>query len=160
METVSLILSLISFVTSVIIAIYEIVENRKLNSVSLESEYFDSLFKDFLLNKIPLTRSTIKFDMNSKLVGTEEFINVLKDMRHNSLYFQYTDVSFFDELKKALFDLEDYILNSENKEITGEEQTEFFNEVQKKIVVIYKILLNKYKGKKTKKLSMKNMLHK
>ncbi len=146
MEIAALVLSIVSFIVSSVIGIYEIFENRKLKNISLESEYFDSLFKDFLLKKIPITRTKIRFDINSKLVDTDEFIDVLNEMRHNALYFLYTDKKFFNKLKNSLQDLEDY--NSGDKVIAGEEQTDFFKTIQDKLVDIYDIMLNKYKGNK------------
>lgn len=151
MEIAALILSIISFISSLVIAIYEIVENRKINKISLESEYFDSLFKDFLLKKIPSTRIKIQFNSEGNLIDTEEFVSVLNEIRKNSLYFIYTDKDFYNELKYSLQDLENYILNEENKELIGEDQTTFFNNVQEKITTIYDIMISKYSGTKPKK---------
>lgn len=151
MEIAALILSIISIISSLVIAIYEIVENRKINKISLESEYFDSLFKDFLLKKIPSTRIKIQFNSEGKLIDTEEFVSVLNEIRKDSLYFIYTDKDFYNELKYSLQDLENYILNEENNELIGEDQTTFFNNVQEKITTIYDIMISKYSGTKPKK---------
>lgn len=150
MDIAAFILSIISLIASVLVAFYEIYENRKLNNISLEAEYFDSLFKDYLLKEIPIKRKKIRFDMDSKLADADELIDVLNSIRHNSLYFQYADKEFYNNLKDALQGLEDFIVDSQNKAIIGEDQTDFFKKMQEKIEKIYDIMLKKYKGNKQK----------
>ena len=134
MEVTALIISIFSLLFSTAIAVYEIIENRKINDISLESEYFDYLFKELLLKEIPKSRAKISFDMNSSLINTEDLVNTLNEIRHSALYFQYTDTDFFNHLKTALRDLEDYLVQSDGKQMVGEEQTELFNNVKDGII--------------------------
>ena len=125
MEVAALIISIISLLLSIIITFCEIRENRKINDISLESEYFDYLFKELLLKEIPKSRAKISFNMNSNLINTEDLVSTLNDIRHSALYFQYTDTEFFNNLKTELQNLEDYLVKSDGKEMIGEEQTDF-----------------------------------
>lgn len=147
MEIAAFVLSIISILASIGLAIWQIIENRKINDISIESEYFDYLFKELLLKEIPKSRAQISFDMNSQLINTEALITTLNQIRHSALYFQYTDREFFNQLKTALMDLEDYLVKSDGKQMVGEEQTEFFNTVKDGIIKIYDIMKKKQLGK-------------
>lgn len=147
MEVAAFVLSIISILASIGLAIWQIIENRKINDISIESEYFDYLFKELLLKEIPKSRAQISFDMNSQLINTEALITTLNQIRHSALYFQYTDREFFNQLKTALMDLEDYLVKSDGKQMVGEEQTEFFNNIKEGIIKIYDIMKKKQLGK-------------
>ena len=147
MEVAALIISIVSLLFSTAIAICEIKENRKINDISLESEYFDYLFKELLLKEIPKSRAQISFDRESILIDTEALVTTLNEIRHSALYFQYTDTEFFNQLKTALRNLEDYLIQSDGKQMIGEEQTEFFNTVKDGIIKIYDIMKKKQLGK-------------
>ena len=58
--------------------------------------------------------------------------------------FQYTDKEFYSKLKNALRALEDYVVLSENVEMIGEDQSEFYNKMQELITDIYDVLLQKH----------------
>lgn len=152
MDIAALIISIISLFVGIGIAIYEVIENRRINNISLESVYFDSLYKDFLLKQIPIARTKIIFDKDSKLSDTDELIDILNEMRNNSLYFRYVDKDFYDKIKELLQDLEDFIMSSSDKKIAGEDQTDFFKTMQDKISAIYELMLSKYKGEKQSNL--------
>lgn len=147
MEVAAFVLSIISILASIGLTIWQIIENRKINDISIESEYFDYLFKELLLKEIPKSRAQISFDMNSQLINTEALITTLNQIRHSALYFQYTDREFFNQLKTALMDLEDYLVKSDGKQMVGEEQTEFFNNIKEGIIKIYDIMKKKQLGK-------------
>lgn len=147
MEIIALIISILSLIASITIALFQFFQNRKNNRLSIEAEYFDEIFKEFLLKDLPKNRKIITFGIDYKLKNTSELIESLNNLRHDTLYFQYTDKEFYKQLKDALSDLEDYIIDSQNKEMIGEEQVEFYVTMQEKIQIIYKILSLKHFGK-------------
>lgn len=150
LEIIALVLSVLSFVVSIILAIYEIKKAKDLNDITLESVYFDDLYKEILVKRIPNSRAKMTFDSNYHLIGTDDLIDNIKELRKNSLYFQYADKKFYEKLKSKLFDIEDYIIKMEDKQVFGEEQIEFYNTVHNKLSDIYSLMLKKYKGNKIK----------
>ncbi len=150
MDIAAFILSIISIIATVIIATYELVQNRKINDITLEAEYFDFLFKESMLRQIPLSRAKLVFDGNGKLTGTDDLIEVLNSMRRNSIYFQYTDGTFYEKLKKQLQGIEDLLDETADKNVVAEDQTKFFNELKENIETLYDLMLKKYLGKKIK----------
>ncbi|MBQ6718553.1 MAG: hypothetical protein IJN22_06615 [Clostridia bacterium] len=143
MQVISLVLSVVSLIVSIIVGVYDKKVDKKLNNISIASTYFNDLYKDLLLNKIPQNRKKITITANGKLVGSDDLIQTLKDIRSNSLYFFYTDVTFYNNLKTKLQDLENYILASEDEELFGEEQTTVLNQISDKIADVYKVMTEK-----------------
>lgn len=143
----SLIVSIVALLVSVIVVVYDKKVDKKLNDISLESTYFNDLYKDFLLKDLPQNRLKITINFEGKLVGGNDLVNTLNEIRKSSTYFLYTDKEFYDELKKCTQDLEDYILSAEDKSLVGEDQTEVFNDISSKISKIYKVMTEKcFKG--------------
>ena len=63
------------------------------------------------------------------------------------MYFKVTDKMFFDELKRTVQDLEDYIVQTPD-EMTTVQFATFYATVNQKIEVIYARMSNKYIGNK------------
>lgn len=150
MDIAAFILSIISMIVTAMIATYELLQNRKINDITLEAEYFDFLFKESMLRQIPLSRAKLVFDGNGKLTGTDELIDVLNSIRKDSIYFQYTDSNFYEKLKKQLQSIEDLLDKTADKIVVAEDQTKFFNELKKHIEILYDLMLKKHLGKKIK----------
>jgi hypothetical protein len=150
MDIVALVLSIVSIIVTIIFTIYELVENRKINDITLEAEYFDFLFKELLLKQIPLSRVRLVFDGNGKLTGADDLIEVLSSMRKNSIYFQYTNPKFYKKLKKQLQGIEDLLEETVDKKLIAEDQTIFFNELKEKMEFLYNLMRKKYLGKRIK----------
>ena len=144
----SLVISVISFIISTVLGIYKICDAKKTNKAKMETEYFDSLYKDYLLNKLPKARAKMLIGQDYKLIGSQELTQLLNSMRQDSLYFMYADSKFYNDLKTKLQSLEDYIVNHEDQKLIAEEQTEFFNNIQRQIMGIYDLMLKKHNGKK------------
>ena len=147
MDVAALVISIISLVATILIAIVEVIQAKSLNDTSIEAEYFDFLYKEIMLKKIPMGRIKMTFNKENRLIGTTEFLEAIKELRKNTVYYQYTDSKFFKELKTILVEIEDYIILSENKIHLGEEQTEFFSEIHNKLSKMYNILLKKQKSR-------------
>lgn len=152
LEQAAFVLSIISLVLSVLvgigIAIYEVKSSKKLNDISLETSYFNKLYKDYLLIDLPKHRKLITFNYEGKLIGTEDLIAGLKKIREDSLYYFYTDQKFYNQLKKCVQDLEDYILITEDRFVDNMDQVDVHNEITDKIKDIYKVMCSKcFNGK-------------
>lgn len=146
----SLVISIISLLISTGLAIYKIYDTKKMDKAKMETEYFDSLYKDYLLIKLPKARAKMLFGQDYKLIGSQELTQLLNDIRQDSLYFMYSDSIFYNDLKCQLQNLEDYIVSHEDKSLIAEEQTEFLSNIQKKLTNIYELMLKKHNGKNKK----------
>ncbi|MBS6195469.1 MAG: hypothetical protein KH828_07815 [Clostridiales bacterium] len=142
------ILSIIAIVISVLVMIVEYIKDMKLSRLNLESEYFKDIYKEHLVYKIPVARKCVKFDVMNKLSETDGLIDELQQLRQDSLYFQYNNITFYKNLKETIQRLEDYLVKNTGKEFVGEEQTQVYNIIKKDIDEIYKLISDGFLGKK------------
>lgn len=152
---ISTILSIIAIVISIIVAILDYWRELRINRTNLDSEYIKDIYKEHLVYKIPEARKYMNFDCSSKLIGTDKLIQELQQLRYDSLYFQYNNLDFYEELKKKLQQLEDRLVENTGKEFLGEEQTQLLTSIQEEINSIYKLISDLYLGKKIHKKRFK-----
>lgn len=141
-------LSDIIAILAIIISIYTCnsqISFAKTNSVkNLESIYFNAIFKDILIYKIPKAQKKIYINESGKIQDDSDFIKLLNEIRNKSLYFKYTDKDFYDRLVKKLQDLEDYIVNRGNKQIL--DRNIFLQSINEKVEDLYRLLIEYYKN--------------
>lgn len=133
---------------AIIISIYTCnsqISFAKTNSVkNLESIYFNAIFKDILIYKIPKAQKKIYINESGKIQDDSDFIKLLNEIRNKSLYFKYTDKDFYDRLVKKLQDLEDYIVTRGNKQIL--DRNIFLQSINEKVEDLYRLLIEYYKN--------------
>lgn len=141
-------LSDIIAILAIIISIYTCnsqISFAKTNSVkNLESIYFNAIFKDILIYKIPKAQKKIYINESGKIQDDSDFIKLLNEIRNKSLYFKYTDKDFYDRLVKKLQDLEDYIVTRGNKQIL--DRNIFLQSINEKVEDLYRLLIEYYKN--------------
>lgn len=148
MDVVSLVLSIIAILVSVVVAFVESGREYRLSRIGLEAEYFKDIYKEHLVYKIPSARGYIKFDSANKLIGSDKLIDELQQLRKDSLYFQYNNPAFYEELKQNIQKLENYLVMNEGRVFVGEEQTTAYTRIKDDIENIYRVISNGYLGKK------------
>lgn len=115
----------------------------KINSVkTLDSIYFNAIFQDILIYKIPAAQKKIFVDHDGKIQDDQELIDLLNEIRNKSIYFKYADRSFYDKLVDKLQELENYIIYRTNYTVN---RNAFLGDLQAKIENIYDILIEQYK---------------
>lgn len=141
-------LSDIIAILAIIISIYTCnsqISFAKTNSVkNLESIYFNAIFKNILIYKIPKAQKKIYINESGKIQDDSDFIKLLNEIRNKSLYFKYTDKDFYDRLVKKLQDLEDYIVTRGNKQIL--DRNIFLQSINEKVEDLYRLLIEYYKN--------------
>lgn len=146
-DALSLIFSIIAICVSVFVAYKEYQRDLKINETNLEATYFDEIYKQHLIYKIPKARRYLRIASNNQIADDQPLIDELNAIRKESLYFLYTNKPFYDSLILKLQQLEDFLVSSEAKQLVGEEQTEFFSQVQTYMNEIYTHITSAYKGK-------------
>lgn len=150
------ILSVIAIAISVLVAVTEYKKDIKINRMNLESEYFKEIYKKHLIYEIPTARGYIRFDSDNKLIDVDKMVNELQLLRQDSLYFQYNNLDFYNNLKDQIQKLEDYLVNNVGKQFIGEEQTQSYNQIQNSINSIYCVISEGYLGKKKRRKKENN----
>lgn len=137
------IISIIALIVSIIAAAYEIYLNRKINTINLNAYYFNEIYREHLINKIPKARKYISIS-NNKVVGCIYMIKEMQELQSDSLYYKYSDRVYFEKLKKSAQILEEYLIDCDNKTFVGEEQTDFLNNLATYLEKLYKVINEKY----------------
>ena len=134
LATVSL---LISFGATVYVSV---VSNRQ-NKKNLDSVYFNELFKKYLLKKIPYARTNIEV-INQNLIGSNELLQVLRDIKKDAVYYSFCDQKFHNKLRIGIEELENYINSNEMQSVVNKQL--FMDELEVKINKIYSVCGEKY----------------
>lgn len=145
MDIAALIISILSIIVSTILFSVEMSANKKINDINLESELFKDIVKDFLTNKFPQSISNIHFQ-DTCLSGIDDLQQSLIEMRKSFKFYMYSDITFYNDLKSKLQELEDYVVSNEGKKYSIEEQSDVMKEIRSQMTGIYSLLKNKYKN--------------
>lgn len=148
MDMAALIVSIVAAVIALAVACIQRRTDHKLNQTNLESVYFNEIYKQYLIKRLPNARKYIHIDMNGILKNTDRIRDELNNIRQDSLYYLYNDSGFYDQLKTKCQSLEDYLVTTSSSPLVGEEQTEFHNKLQSELKELYRIINNKFLGKK------------
>ncbi len=145
MEIVALVISICAFLVSIVVPIFEFLWNQKMNRHNLEAEYFKDTYGEILYNNIPKAIQYIHYD-GKKVSGTDNIIDVLRDIRVRSVYFKVADETFYKRIKGAVQDLEDFIITTDEN-MSSAQFASFYGAINEKIEIIYKNMSDKYIGK-------------
>lgn len=106
-DFIAIILSLIAIVVS----IYGIYSQKKMNDVNLQAVYFKEVFGDYLKIRIPETCAKLNYDENGKLDKSYREISLIFfDMIQKCGYFKYADNEFYYDLKNMIVDLDEELV--------------------------------------------------
>lgn len=145
MDVAALIISILSLLISIVFAVAEIKNSKKINDINLDAELSRDIIKLYLTEKFPVAISKIHFP-KQKLTQIGPLQVELNGLRNSLKFFKYYDNSFYKELKKKTQDLEDYIVQNEGKKYSVDEQGEVMDEIRNRMSDIYKCLNKKYKN--------------
>ena len=135
------ILSIIAIFISIGVPVFEYFYNKKINDINIDAHYFDAVYEEYLLRKIPDFRIKIERKDNGEMVGIDGFISLLRDMRKRSLYFKFAKEDFYDEIHSLLQNLEDEFVLLDNV-VSVEEYNKFQTKVDSIIYDIYSCIIS------------------
>lgn len=143
---IAIVLSGLSFISSIVCYVISYYQNKKINNINMNARLYNTIFDDFLIEKIPRARKYLRFE-NNKLVDSENLCDVLTDLRNKILYFRYANKKFYVNLCEQIDNIEDYVSECGNKESIQEEQGKVFEQIQEKLEKLYTSINENYVGK-------------
>lgn len=149
-EIATFVLSVVSFVVSTTVAIVAVVYSVTVNNTNLEAEHIRILYQKHIFEEIPSARRLVQFNGEGNLIGGGELKKAILELRKDSIYYKYTDNIFYNALKLACQKLEEYLIENTGKVLSGEDQADVLNEIDRLIASLYSTINIKYKGKKFK----------
>lgn len=109
---VALIVAILSFAIS-IISIYV---QKKLNTINLDAKYYELIFNQFILDKIPNKMSLIKFVSKGKLDSSYKSLNsVMMEMVRKARYFSFVNPKFYKGLSDRTKKLDELLVDISSK---------------------------------------------
>lgn len=147
LSTIAIVVSIISIIVSAITAFVAYRQNVKLNRINMKARYYEKIFDEYLIKKIPQARKYLRFDNNNRLVDSQQLSEALSALLNDSLYFKYDDREFYKKLKQFIQEIEDYVLECGNSVYEQEEQAQVYIEIQNKLEKLYRYINDNYTGK-------------
>jgi hypothetical protein len=146
----SLLLSFVAVIISLGVPLFEYMYNKNINKINLLSEYYKDIYNEFLVKKIPQARQFIHYN-GVELSGTDSMLEILRELRENSIYFKYNDNEFYKRLLSVVQKVEDKLV-VQTGEMTNEEHANFYSSFETDLGHVYECISNRYMGKKIKKI--------
>lgn len=130
-------------VIALVISIIAIVQERLGQKKSREFEIFKETYQTHLVQKLPAARAGVQVTQNGEVTGTEDLIEELQSIRKDSLYFLYADKDFFEDLKKKLWRMEDYLILIDEP-LIEEKRIDYENEMERMLISIYECITKRF----------------
>lgn len=132
-------LSVIAIIISIGTPVFEYLYNRRVNDINIAAHYFDAVYEEYLLVRIPNCRIKIERKSNGEVSGIDEFIELLREIRKKSLYFKFTKEDFYKEVYALIQELEDELVTLE-EQVDNEKYKKFQISMDSKIRDIYECI--------------------
>jgi len=145
-DVIAIIISLIALATSIYIWKKTDDAQKQINNTNLESVIYLDVFKDFLINKIPLARNELYIDSKGKICEYSKLIDVLLELKKSALYFNYRNSVFYKKITKKVSKLEDILVISTSKIFLGVEKDEKLKEIDERLIDLYQYIVRGYFG--------------
>lgn len=148
MDTAALIISILALLVSVGVAIIEEKREYNISKISLEFDFYKEILGNHLIKSIPQARNSLCINKKTMtLSGESAFLDELALLRKDILYFKYSNPHFHSSLKQLIQDLEDFIIEKSSTTFDAESKKVFFQELQRRIELIYDTISKAYLGK-------------
>ncbi len=137
-------LSNIISIIAIIISIYTVKTNKKNNKKTLNKNFFEKIFFEDMVEKIPSLLNKIEKDKLNFSKNCEELDQVINKMLDKCAFYKFFAPDFYKKVKDILIKLDEELMLEPNREISVEV---FKNKVSKIIELInelYKVLKEYY----------------
>ena len=136
------ILALIVALAEIIVTAYQ---SRNMNSTNLQAMYFEEIFKDYMVKRIPKAADNLHYDGELLSPGYRDLVDVIMDMVNECKYFAYAKHTFYSNLKVKCIGLEDELIDMASTPcVTEQERKENIYHVHEEIVEIIKLINDNY----------------
>lgn len=144
-EIVSQALSIAALIVSILAVIY----SERTGRASIRADNCGKIFDSYLIDKIPKSRTNLRFGADGKLRNGNEFCDVLTAMMMSALFYKYSDNPFYMRLRQKCEFIEDLISEVGNQARPSEhEQNRFWDELHGELEHVYKMIEDKRIGRR------------
>lgn len=133
-------------ILAILISVYTVKHEKKLNSNNLQSVYYKEIFGEYLKTKIPEAGKMLSYDGNGKLNKSYKHVTkIFLEMYGNTGYFKYINNSFYTQLKDEIVKFDDLSIDKASKIVRDrEKQDRNLIELHKQIENIVQLINRQY----------------
>ena len=144
-ESISIVFSGIAIIISIIAVHY----SNEIGRASIRADNCKEIFDEYLISKIPKSRSNLRFGPDGKLHNGNNLCEDLSSMLLSALFYKFDDQDFFTKLREKCEFVEDLVAEAADfARPSKDDQDSFFNELQCQLESIYGLIDKKRIGKK------------
>ncbi|MDT2872880.1 hypothetical protein P7H79_05790 [Lactococcus lactis] len=141
----AIVISILAILVSAGTVIWQGCQERKRQKIDLKSLFYKDIYWEYLIKKIPESRNFVKHSaIENKITGTDKITDELNNIRRDSLFFKFTDKTFYDGICEKLENLEDKYVKADKMILA--KYNEFNKEVDIMLTEIYDMITSKYTG--------------
>lgn len=138
-------LAFIASLVAIIISVISLRQNKSLNITNLQARYFERIFTEYFVDKIPNAVEKVKFENGMLNKKYKILNNTMMDMIGDSKYFAYAKPEFYLEMKKMTIDLEDKLIECASKNVSDKmDQERFIYKIHEEVMKIIKFINKNY----------------
>lgn len=143
------IIALIALIISILSLISSFCANgvqKRINEVNIQARYFEDIFREYFLHKIPDATRKLKFEANGRLSPDYKELNkVFMSMLSDCAYFAYAKHDFYDTLRDKLSSLDEDLVGLSGKIIIDQDtQKKTIYELHESVMDIVKYINKNY----------------
>lgn len=139
-DIITSIIAIASLAVSALVARNNSDREKKIKKRDLNDAIFLEIYQKYMIREIPEAVAKISIVGNGELSGAKEYAEVIRRVKSVSIYYRYSDITFYNKIVGQLGNLEDYLVNNLRGKYTGDEQQKVLSDIQAKTQIIYETL--------------------
>ena len=129
-----------------LVSVYSIYLQKRLNEINLQAGYFERIFEDYFVRKIPESARKLHFNSDNRLDASYRDLNlVMMHMIKDCAYFDYAKHDFYDKLCEMTKNLEERMINLAGNDLDSRiEQVKTIHSLRQDLTNIVKFINKNY----------------
>lgn len=128
-------ISITSLLATVSLGVYGYFLNKKINSINMNTVFYNEIFNKILLKKLPIAVDNAIRDNFSNFDNLD---NVLVELEKRILYLKFKNKKFYSEITKQIYVIDDFLSHLYKTQIKTEAIKKFEKEIENLYQIIYK----------------------
>lgn len=134
----------LSFIFALLSFIISIKVGAKTNKQNLNAIYFNNIFDEFLIEKIPESLEKVKHVNNKFIVENDMLDDIMTDLLRKIIFFKYKNKKFYIKLKFKIWEIDDFLANNYCVTCSVTEFNKIKDTLEKKVTKLYEVIEKEY----------------
>lgn len=130
-------IEIINIIATIILFIWGYFLNNKINSINLNTVFYNEIFNDILLKKLP---AAAEETLKNNFSNFDAFDDVLVELNKNILYLKFKNKNFYTKVEKEIIKIDDFLSHLYKTTIKPSTKNQF----EKLIEDLYQVIYENY----------------